>query len=215
MSSDPETNKKDLVDLYSPEGTHGVWCVPEPPFLHSGWVRVAVPDDFFRGTKSAATLYAHRLRVKNPRVTYEVRVMDASLPGLPLDVKGAPMISDPQAPPPPPKFNIATVVEVSIIGTFPAFKYPGLQSAVEAFEANLREIFIRVGGENAHTRRVDVRPATKEEVLHFTPRKIHYSENGLHWICGTAHVALCNLSNDVSRVTCKLCRQVLTFKAAL
>lgn len=104
------------------------------------------------------------------------------------------------------KFPIATVVEVSIIGVFPASAYPTLQTMIEKFQDELREKFIALGGRDAHPRWAEARQATKEEVLHFTPRKTHYTTKpGERQICDTVHVSKRNLTTDREKVTCRLC----------
>jgi hypothetical protein len=108
-----------------------------------------------------------------------------------------------------PKFPIATVVEVSIIGVFPASAYPTMQTLVEEFQAELRARFEAAGGKDAHNRWAEVRQATKEEVLHFTPRKTHFTEDGKKHVCDTVYVAKRNLTTNREEVTCKLCRRRL------
>ncbi len=103
-----------------------------------------------------------------------------------------------------PKFPIATVVEISIIGVFPASEYPALQTAIDKFQEELREKFIALGGRDPHPRWAEARQASKEEVLHFTPRKMHM-ERGGRQICDTAYVARRNLTRNREKVTCKLC----------
>ncbi len=107
------------------------------------------------------------------------------------------------------KFPIATVVEVSIIGVFPASAYPTLQAEAEKFAEELRARFTAVGGRDPHKRWAEARPATKEEVLNFTPRKLHYTDDGKMHVCDTAHVARRNLTRNREEVTCKLCRRKL------
>lgn len=107
------------------------------------------------------------------------------------------------------KFPIATVVEVSIIGVYPASAYPTLQTMVEEFQNELRARFEAAGGKDPHSRWAEVRPATKEEVLHFTPRKLHFTDDGTSHVCDTAHVARRNLTTNREEVTCKLCRRKL------
>jgi hypothetical protein len=107
------------------------------------------------------------------------------------------------------KFPVATVVEVSIIGVFPASAYPTLQTLVEAFQEELKAKFVEAGGRDPHGRWAEARQATKEEVLHFTPRKLHFTEDGTTHLCDTAYVAKRNLTRDREKVTCKLCRRKL------
>ena len=107
------------------------------------------------------------------------------------------------------KFPIATVVEVSIIGVFPASAYPTMQTIVEEFQKELRARFEAAGGKDSHGRWAEVRQATKEEVLHFTPRKLHFTEDGKNHVCDTAYVARRNLTTNREEVTCKLCRRKL------
>ena len=107
------------------------------------------------------------------------------------------------------KFPVATVVEVSIIGVFPASAYPTLQTLVEAFQEELKAKFVEAGGRDAHGRWAEARQATKEELLHFTPRKLHFTEDGEAHLCDTAYVAKRNLTRDREKVTCKLCRRKL------
>jgi hypothetical protein len=106
-------------------------------------------------------------------------------------------------------FPIATVVEISIIGVFPAAAYPTLQTVVEDAVRELSARFEVAGGRDPHNRWSEVRPATKEEVLHFTPRKLHFTEDGTSHVCDTAHVARRNLTTNREEVTCKLCRRKL------
>jgi hypothetical protein len=106
------------------------------------------------------------------------------------------------------KFPIATVVEISIIGVFPASEYLTLKSAVDELQVELSDRFEKLGGRDAHLRWVDVRPATREETIHFTPRKVHFIQNDRQ-ICDTAYVAKRNLTADREKVTCKLCRRKL------
>lgn len=107
------------------------------------------------------------------------------------------------------KFPVATVVEVSIIGVFPASAYPTLQTLVEAFQEELKAKFVAAGGLDPHGRWAEARQATKEEVLHFTPRKLHFTKDGEAHLCDTAYVAKRNLTRDREKVTCKLCRREL------
>ena len=109
----------------------------------------------------------------------------------------------------PRKFPVATIVEVSIIGVFPASAYPTLRTMVEEFQAELRAKFEAAGGRDAHGRWAEVRQASKEEVLHFVPRKTHYSEDGSSHVCDTVYVAKRNLTRNREEVTCKLCRRKL------
>lgn len=104
------------------------------------------------------------------------------------------------------KFPIATCVEISVIGIFPATDYPTLQAIAEKLQEELKAKFIEAGGKDPHGRWAEARPATKEEVLHFTPRKVHMSERGRQ-ICDTVYVAKRNLTRDREKVTCKLCRR--------
>ncbi len=107
------------------------------------------------------------------------------------------------------KFPVGTVVEISIIGVFPASAYPTLQTIVENFQDDLRAEFERVGGKDAHPRWAEVRPASKEELLHFTPRKMHFTDDGSTHVCDTAFVSKRNLTRNREEVTCKLCRRKL------
>jgi hypothetical protein len=107
------------------------------------------------------------------------------------------------------KFPIATVVEVSIIGVFPASEYPTLQTLVEKFREELRQQFEAAGGRDVYSRWTEVRQATREEVLHFTPRKRHFTNDGHGHVCDTPHVAQRNLTTNREEVTCKLCRRAL------
>jgi hypothetical protein len=107
------------------------------------------------------------------------------------------------------KFPVATIVEISIIGVYPASAYPTLQTLVEKFQEQLALAFVEAGGRDPHNRWAEARPATKEEVLHFTPRKLHFTEDGDTHACDTAYVAKRNLTRDREKVTCKLCRRKL------
>jgi hypothetical protein len=107
------------------------------------------------------------------------------------------------------KFPVATVIEISIIGVYPASLYPTLQTEIEKFQAELQRKFVDFGGRDAHPRWAEVRQATKEEVLHFTPRKIHYSRDGKMHVCDTVHVSKRNLTRNIEEVTCKLCKRKL------
>lgn len=107
------------------------------------------------------------------------------------------------------KFPVATCVEISIIGIFPAADYPALQTIVEKFQEELKARFVEAGGKDPHGRWAEARQATKEEVLHFTPRKLHFTEDGKTHLCDTAFVAKRNLTRDREEVTCKLCRRKL------
>jgi hypothetical protein len=89
---------------------------------------------------------------------------------------------------PVPKFPIATVVEISIIGVFPASEYLTLQALVEKHQNELRALFESAGGRDSFLRWAEVRPATKEEVLRFTPRKMHFTGDGHSHACDTKHV---------------------------
>lgn len=109
----------------------------------------------------------------------------------------------------PTKFPVATVVEVSIIGVFPAAEYPALQTLVEKLQAELKDKFVELGGRDAHDRWAEARQATKEEVLHFTPRKLHFTADGVTHVCDTAFVSKRKLTRDREKVTCKLCRRKL------
>jgi len=108
----------------------------------------------------------------------------------------------------PPRFPIATVVEISILGIFPAADYVRLQLAAEEIQTLLRERFLALGGRDVYPRWAEARQATKEEVLHFTPRKVHYAEDGAQ-ICDTVYVAVRNLTRQREKVTCKLCLRKL------
>ena len=116
--------------------------------------------------------------------------------------------------PSPAKWPIATVVEISVIGVFPASEYPALQTLVEQFQEELHARFETAGGRDVQNRWVEVRQATREEVLHFTPRKLHYTEDGRRHACDTAHVARRNLTTNREEVTCKLCRRKLALVEA-
>jgi hypothetical protein len=109
----------------------------------------------------------------------------------------------------PQKFPIATILEVSIIGVFPASAYPTLQTIIEEFQNELRARFEAAGGRDAHNRWAEVRQATKEEVLHFMPRKMHFTQDGKVHVCDTAYVAMRNLTTNREEVTCRLCRRKL------
>jgi len=109
----------------------------------------------------------------------------------------------------PVNFPLGTVVEVSIIGSVSSGAYLELQTMANEMQATLMKRFVELGGKAAHPRWAEVRPATREELLHFIPRKVHYSENGQKWICDTAHVSRRNLTSNKEAVTCRLCRRKL------
>lgn len=124
-------------------------------------------------------------------------------PPLPL-VDEAPAVADNR-----PKWPIATVLEVRIFGTFPAADFNNLTAVAGAHSRQLREAFDEAGGRDSLVQWVEVRPATREEVLHIQPRKIHYSEDGRRWLCGTERVARRNLTAHREEVTCRLCKRGL------
>jgi hypothetical protein len=105
------------------------------------------------------------------------------------------------------KFPVATVVEISVIGVYPASLYPTLQTIAERLQDELRKQFEAAGGKDPQPRWVEVRQATREEVLHFTPRKMHFTKDGEAHVCDTAYVSKRNLTTDREKVTCKLCRR--------
>jgi hypothetical protein len=108
------------------------------------------------------------------------------------------------------KFPVATIVEVSIIGVYPASAYPTLQTLVEKFSEELTRAFVEVGGRDSHNSWAEVRQATREEVFRFMPRKMHFYAGGncVH-LCDTVYVAKRNMTSDREKVTCKLCRRKL------
>ncbi len=116
---------------------------------------------------------------------------------------------DESKPTKPAHFPVATVIEVSIIGVAPASAYPELQTMTRAFQAELTKRFEDLGGKAPHPRWAEVRPATREELLTFIPRKRHYSADLRDWLCDTAHVAQRNLTSNKDEVTCRLCRRAL------
>lgn len=59
-------------------------------------------------------------------------------------------------------------------------------------------------GVSVHFPRGTFRPMTKEEALAFTPRKFHYAPDGER-VCSTEFVSRKQLTEDRSKVTCKLC----------
>lgn len=59
-------------------------------------------------------------------------------------------------------------------------------------------------GVSVHFPKGTFRPMTKEEALAFTPRKFHYAPDG-NRVCDTAYVSQRQLTDDRSKVTCKLC----------
>ena len=65
------------------------------------------------------------------------------------------------------------------------------------------------GASNLHKRWAEVRPASREELLNFVPRKKHFSESKGTWICTTDHVSPKNLTTSKEEVTCRLCRRKL------
>jgi hypothetical protein len=110
-------------------------------------------------------------------------------------------------PPVVAKFPIATVVEISAIGIFPASDYTTLQKIADKLRDELLAQFLAAGGRDVYPRWVEVRQATKEEVLCFTPRKVHYTRNGKTQACRTPYVAKRNLTTEREKVTCRLCQR--------
>ena len=95
------------------------------------------------------------------------------------------------------------------MGVFPASLYTELQGIAERAEAHFRELASDAGGRDFVRQWIEIRPATREEVLHFQPRKVHFSEDGARWACTTERVARRNLTADRESVTCRLCRRAL------
>jgi hypothetical protein len=60
------------------------------------------------------------------------------------------------------------------------------------------------GGSQASHARAVFRPMTREEALVLTPRKFHWAPDGDR-VCDTAYVSPKQLTDDPSKVTCKLC----------
>lgn len=118
---------------------------------------------------------------------------------------------EPLLPPDTAKWPVATVVEIRLMGVFPASLYLRLQEEMDRAETSIRETFSDLGGRDAIRQWVEVRPATREEILYFQPRKRHFGplESGKRWACDTPHVARRNLTRDREQVTCKLCKRVL------
>ncbi len=63
-------------------------------------------------------------------------------------------------------------------------------------------------GIGVHFPKGTFRPMTREEALAFTPRKYHYAPDGDR-VCSTEFVSQKQLTDDRSKVTCKLCLKVI------
>ncbi len=109
----------------------------------------------------------------------------------------------------PPHFPVAFVIELSSIGVVSATLFPELQTLAETFEAEVRARIEAAGASSMHRRWAEVRPASREELLNFVPRKVHLSERKGTWICSTQHVSYKNLTTVKEEVTCRLCRRLL------
>jgi len=113
------------------------------------------------------------------------------------------------------KLPIAMVIEVSVIGSLPATEIPALQEMADAVLVELTRRFEGRTGAKVFPRWAEVRPATRDELLMFIPRKMHYTDDGDDHACDTMHVARKNLTKDVHSVTCKLCMRWLTARGML
>jgi hypothetical protein len=109
----------------------------------------------------------------------------------------------------PPHFPVAFVVELSAIGTVPASLFPELQTLADSFEQEVRERLEKAGAASMHKRWAEIRPASREELLNFVPRKVHFSKDGATWICTTEFVSRKHLTANREEVTCRLCRKKL------
>jgi hypothetical protein len=109
----------------------------------------------------------------------------------------------------PANFPVAFVLELSAIGVAPASLFPALQTLANGLEEHIRAHLETAGASNLHKRWAEVRPATREELLNFVPRKVHFTEDGTTWVCTTAHVSRKNLTANREEVTCRLCRHKL------
>ena len=109
----------------------------------------------------------------------------------------------------PPNFPVAMVVEISAVGSVPATQIPALQEIANQMLEDLVRRFSELAGAKVYPRWSEARPATRDELLNFIPRKTHYTIDGFEWACDTAHVARRNLVRDPPAVTCKLCRKIL------
>lgn len=68
---------------------------------------------------------------------------------------------------------------------------------------------------DAYLRYGQVRPTRHEELVAIIPRKVHYTADGLKQFCDTVHVSKKNLTNDRSKVTCKLCLKLMQPRGTL
>jgi len=109
----------------------------------------------------------------------------------------------------PPHFPVAFVVELSAIGVAPASNFPELQALAEKIEEQMRAAIGAAGGASLHKRWAEVRPASREELLNFVPRKVHFSKDDATWVCTTEFVSRKNLTANKEEVTCRLCRKKL------
>lgn len=182
---------------------------------YAGWARiyieagVAIPnrwrEEFQKELNSDNRLYGYALRKSiltfggpefvSSRVT---AVATGGGSPAPVDIKNSNEVAH---------FPVATVIEVSIIGTAPASAFPALQDVARAVQEELTRRFVGHGGKSAHPRWAEVRPATREELLKFVPRKVHYAPDLDKWVCDTVHVSKRNLTSNKEEVTCRLCRR--------
>lgn len=114
----------------------------------------------------------------------------------------------------PANLPIAIVIEVSVVGSIAASKIPELQEMADAVLVELTRRF-EGRGAKVFPRWSEVRPATRDELLSFIPRKMHYTEDGDDHACDTMHVSRKNLTKDMHAVTCKLCLRFLGARGLL
>jgi len=117
--------------------------------------------------------------------------------------------------PKPPNLPMAMVVEVSVVCSIPATQIPELQEIATGIQAELVEQIEALAQAKVYPRWAEARPATRDELLSFVPRKMHYTENGDDHACDTLHVARKNLTRDARAVTCKLCIRFLGARGLL